>query len=284
MNSPLEQIFNNCALIVTPGANILNDGASFRWENSCVTSWQVHQHGHSQPVRLWQLQSPESSHMPGWRQWPSHTAATAQGSESTLNQFCGTEGGTEGIRQDHGGQYSQHRQGPHRLPKQCRVPSPPPWRDQVAVCCFSVSNTSQGSWLYEDFGTQLVRKHGYLCRTNLPRMVGCIQATAASTRWGHQALSLSHEWECCSWGKPQHPSNVPKCRAWSEVCGGLSGHDADNHYSLPVTAMGCSRSKSGISIPTFSRWLLSAGVFRLFEGWAHFICCSPSFFRTGQLW
>lgn len=38
MNSPLEQIFNNCALIVTPGANILNDGASFRWENSCVTS------------------------------------------------------------------------------------------------------------------------------------------------------------------------------------------------------------------------------------------------------
>ena len=44
-----------------------------------------------------------------------------RGSQSTLNPFCGTKEGTEGIRLNHVVQYLQHSQEPHHLPTQYRL-------------------------------------------------------------------------------------------------------------------------------------------------------------------
>lgn len=89
------------------------------------------------------------------------------------------------------------------------------WTDQVTFCFFSFSNMSQDSWLHEELDFYWGRM-ATSAGTTFP-------GWRAMSRQGWHGvvetpgMSSSHEWECCSWGKPQHPSNVFKCRACPEV-------------------------------------------------------------------
>ena len=119
MNSSLEQIFPNCALIVIPGAYILNDGASFGGKLPALCG---DRYTSMDAANLYVCGSCKVQRVLRHRYGINGRGTELQlhrGSQSTLNQFCGTEGGMEGIRWDRGGQYSQHSRGPHHLPMQC---------------------------------------------------------------------------------------------------------------------------------------------------------------------
>lgn len=182
--------------------------------------------------------------MPEWHQWLSHRAATAQGSQNTLNQFCGTRGGMERITWDHGGQYPQHR--PCHQPMQCH---PLLKRPSYILLLLSFKCISSLSAVW-GFRHRASEEGWPPFRNNLPRMVGCVQARVVSMRWGQQTCLCHMSRSAAHGGGPSTSVMSPNARHAQKCVG-----DSRNMLLMPITVFpwlqrDISRSKSGITIPT----------------------------------
>ena len=158
-----------------------------------------------------------------------------RGSQSTLNQFCGTEGGMEGIRRDRGGQYSQHSRGPHHLPMQCH---PFMKRPSCSLLLLSFKHVSR-LLAVRGFWHRACEEGWPPLQEQPPQDGGLCPGKGGIHAMGTPGMSLHMSGSTAHVGSPSIPVMSSNAGHAQKCARGQSGHYADYHYSLPVTAMGC---------------------------------------------